>query len=347
MAGESFPIHSEFLLTDSGTIIDSHGSTVVLFGVHEFNEWWSCFESYFQAPIGRKLIYAASDDEEHHLGMNSLYTIPKWFGRAAVLERMERRWIEMGWGVHMPLESRIQSPCHDALSAGFALAHHEHKNAKRYQMEWRQLHSESIQLEYNEKLDDIPLAPTAMTPPWVPKETLPVLTTLPLDHDLEPRSFGFFMGQERAIFVPNSVFYRLYNGVLGRPFHPDQKWPKSLHVSGIDETPSSMTKALAASSSSMFKASNYIIFVQTQLDWESHINTRITSRGLGIVNIETFEMGSTPSVRMNLHSPLPGFTLGLLIAMWERAHGAPCSAEVVFREQSALISLHPRKVEYS
>ena len=347
MADEPSPLHSEFLLTDAGTIIDSHGSAVMLLGVNEFNEWWGCFESYFQAPIGRKLIYAASDDEEHHLGIHSLYTIPKWFGKASVLERMNQRWITMGWGVHLPVESRIQSPCHDALGAGFALAHHEHKSGKRYQMEWRQLNSDFIQLEYAEKLDEIPLAPEAMAPSWVPSQGHPLLKSAPLDHDFESRSFGFFMGRERAMFLPISVFYRLYNGVLGRPFQSDLKWPELLNIEGLDDSSSSLTTALAASSSSMFKGSDYTIFVQTQSDWESHINARISSRGMGTVNIEEFVGGTSPSVRMTLSSPLPGLTLGLLIAMWERAHGAPCSANVVFTDKTALISLHPRRVEYS
>ena len=347
MTDESSPLHSNFLLTNSGTIIDSHGSTVVLFGVNEFNEWWASFESYFQAPIGRKLIYAACDDEEHHLGINSMYTIPKWFGKASVLERMNQRWIEMGWGVYMPGDSRIQSPCHDALGAGFALAHHEHQNGKRYQMEWRQINTEFIQLEYTEKLDEIPLAPKAMNPSWVPKTSHSVVTTHPLEHDFESRTFGFFMGQERAVFLPVSVFYRLFHGVLGRPFQLDLKWPEALNIEGLNDTESTLTKALASSSSSMFKGSDYTIFVQTQLDWESHINTRITSRGLGSINVEEFTISASPMVRMTLHSPLPGLTLGLLIAMWERAHGVPCTTDVTFSDDYALISLHPRKVEYS
>jgi len=346
MIDEASSRHSEFLQTQSGTIIEPSGAKVILFGVNEFNEWWSSFESYYEAPIGRKLIYAASDDEEHHLGTDTSYEIPKWFGKKTVFRRMNTRWITMGWGVNAPLDARIQSPCHDLLGAGFALAHYEHQNGKRYQMEWRQLNSEFIKLDFTEKLDEIPLAPKAVMPAWVLKREHSDVTTTSLEHEIDLRSFGFFKGQERAMFLPVSVFYRLYYSVLGRPFQAGLKWSNTLHIEGLDHSSTSLVEALSESSALMFKSSDYTIFVQTQSDWEAHIKTRISSRGFGTVTVEEFVAGSSPSVRMSLNSPLPGLALGLLISMWERAHGAPCSSEVIFNTESALIYLHPRKVEY-
>lgn len=346
MVDDSSSRHAEFLHTNYGTIIDPSGRKVLLFGVNEFNEWWGCFESYFEAPIGRKLIYAASDDEEHHLGTDTNYNIPKWFGKKTVLQRMNRRWTAMGWGVYSPLDTRIQSPCHDALGAGFALAHYEHQNGKRFQMEWRQLNSEFIQLDFTEKLDEIPLAPKAARPAWVLERGHSDVTTRVLEHELDLRSFGFFMGQERAMFLPISVFYRLYHSVLGRPFQAGLKWSNTLDIEGLDDSSLSLVEALTASSSAMFTSSDYTIFVQTQSDWEDHIKTRIGSRGLGMVNVEEFVAGSSPYVRMTLHSPLPGLALGLLIGMWHRAHGTPCASEVVFNGETTSIYLHPRMVEY-
>ena len=313
MIDEASSRHSEFLQTQFGTIIEPSGAKVILFGVNEFNEWWSCFESYYEAPIGRKLIYAASDDEEHHLGTDTSYEIPKWFGKKTVFQRMNARWITMGWGVNAPLDARIQSPCHDLLGAGFALAHYEHQNGKRYQMEWRQLNSEFIKLDFTEKLDEIPLAPKAVMPAWVLEREHPGITTTNLEHELELRSFGFFMGRERAMFLPISVFYRLYYSVLGRPFQAGLKWSNTLHIEGLDHSSTSLVEALS---------------------------------GFGAITVEEFVAGSSPSVRMSLNSPLPGLALGLLISMWERAHGAPCTSEVIFNTESALIYLHPRKVEY-
>jgi hypothetical protein len=213
-------------------------------------------------------------------------------------------------------------------------------------MEWRQLNSEFIKLDFTEKLDEIPLAPKAVMPAWVLKREHPGITTTNLEHELDLRSFGFFMGRERAMFLPISVLYRLYYSVLGRPFQAGLKWSNTLHIEGLDHSSTSLVEALSESSALMFKSSDYTIFVQTQSDWEAHIKTRISARGFGAVTVEEFVAGSSPSVRMSLNSPLPGLALGLLISMWERAHGAPCTSEVIFNTESALIYLHPRKVEY-
>lgn len=335
------------LATNSGLLIDDSGSVVLLISVNEFHDWWNYLESSFESPIGRKLIYAASDDEEYFLANNPSYKIPKWFGKNKIIQSMKVRWTSMGWGIHLPGIRRIQSPCHDSLSAGLGLAHHEHVDQQRYRMEWRQVHSDLVELDFTKRMEDIPTAPTVTSPEWVVPIGLADIHTKPHEHEFEPRSFGFFWGQQRSIFLPTSILHRLFESIMGRPFNSERRPREGLHVTGISENPTMLFKTLIESSSAMFDASDYSIFIQNQDDWESHLQHNIRSRGFGDVSVEDFAMDESPTVRMTIRSPVPTFAIGLMVGMWERAHGSPCMCRVEISSDLLTVSLYPRSVDYA
>ncbi|HJM54952.1 MAG TPA: hypothetical protein QGI72_01755 [Poseidonia sp.] len=346
MKDQSLSQWLDFQVTNSGLIVDGEGVYVILISVNDFHVWWRHFESCFKSPIGRKLIYAASDDEEYFLATSQSFRFPKWFGKKKVIEAMNVRWKTMGWGVHLPQFRRIQSPCHDALSAGFGLAHHEHAEKRRYRLEWRQINSELIELDFSDKSEDIPIAPKPNPPEWVSSADGGEIFLKPLEHEFEPRTFGFFMGQERSMFIPPTALYRLFQSVKGRPFNSEQRWREGCTLTGLSEESASLFRALVTSATAMFEASEYSIFIQNQSDWESHLKHRIFSRGLGSTIIEQFSLEDAPAVRMKIFSPLPTLAVGLILGMWERAHGFPCDYEVQIGSDSVVIFFHPRKVEY-
>lgn len=346
MANELPMNQFEVRSTNTGLLVDETGTGLMLISVNEFQQWWRSLESSFQSPIGRKLIYAASDDEEYFLATNPSYKIPKWFGKKKIVQAMGLRWTSMGWGLHFPDAKRIQSPCHDSLSAGIGLAHHEHVEQQRYRMEWRQINSDLIEMDFTNRAEDIPIAPPAPSPEWASPVDLADIHTHPIEHEFEPRSFGFFWGQKRSIFLPISILHRLFDSIIGRPFNSERHHREGIQVTGVSEQSSLLFLTLVESSAAMFQASDYSIFLQNQGDWESHIQHNIISRGCGHVTVDHFSLEDGPSSCMTVHSPLPTFTVGLLVSMWERAHGSPCICDVEIISNLLKIHLRPRSVEY-
>ena len=47
-----------------GFFLDAFGAPCVLLGTVEFTDFWNAFDACFSSPMGRKLIYAATDAEE-------------------------------------------------------------------------------------------------------------------------------------------------------------------------------------------------------------------------------------------------------------------------------------------
>ena len=60
--------------------LDAFGAPCVLLGTVEFTDFWNAFDACF-SPMGRKLIYAATDAEEDILRGTQQIEFGKWFGR--------------------------------------------------------------------------------------------------------------------------------------------------------------------------------------------------------------------------------------------------------------------------
>ena len=135
-----------FEFRDDGFFFDADGSACVLVGTVEFSDFWNAFDACFSSPLGRKLIYAATDAEEAHLAKTQQAKFGKWFGRRRAEAYLSGRAACMGWGVFQ--HHRITSPAHDALTVGFLLAHREHLANERLSLEWNQLTNDQIPVSY-------------------------------------------------------------------------------------------------------------------------------------------------------------------------------------------------------
>ena len=55
----------------NGHIFDSDGNHLLLWKAMEFESWWIHFEKIIGVPMGRKLVNAATDEEEFHIMNNN------------------------------------------------------------------------------------------------------------------------------------------------------------------------------------------------------------------------------------------------------------------------------------
>ena len=133
---QKLPVHEGYIFAKDGYFSDDTGASIVLFGVREFDLFWSYLDTLFESPMGRKLIYAGTDAEELILSSTKGFQMPRFFGAKKVRERLQHRWIAMGWGLFSYQKNLITMPCHDAWSVGLALAHKEHLTQERWTMSW-------------------------------------------------------------------------------------------------------------------------------------------------------------------------------------------------------------------
>ena len=64
MGGEPNGLHQTFSFGSNGYHSDDLGHGCVLMGTVEFQHFWNALDACFESPLGRKLIYAATDAEE-------------------------------------------------------------------------------------------------------------------------------------------------------------------------------------------------------------------------------------------------------------------------------------------
>ena len=141
--------HDGFSFQRDGFFFDAHGAPCMLVGSVEFRTFWNTLDTLFETPLGRKLIYAATDGEEYLLNQHPTFGFGRLFGKKRVKNLLEERWHSMGWGKHM--DHTIASPVHDAFVVGIALAHAEHLRRERLELNWRQLSADEIQVDYENK----------------------------------------------------------------------------------------------------------------------------------------------------------------------------------------------------
>ena len=338
-------IHNGFTHATGGRILDPFGHELLLFGVQEFNDWWNQFESFFASPIGRKLIYAATDEEEYSLGKHPYIQPKKWFSKKKSYSALLQRWRAMGWGVYDLESDSILSPAHPTLTVGFALAAKEHFVQKRFRLEWDQRSSDYISIDFSEKnepMSDVHQAPLLN---WGEETTLSHGKE-ELNHEIQLRSFGFFIGQQRGLFVPSQVLNRLYFGLQGRPLRDARSVQQDMEVEGLEQSIMPLFQASVAASKFMFESSNYGLFVQQESDWNDHVELRLSQRGFGVLSEQGCSLSSTNSLEATLHSPHPGYSLGLIWGMWERAHGSPFRMKVEIGIDALIFSLYPRQMDY-
>ncbi len=331
-----------FDLRGDGCFFDPTGEQVVILGVADLQVFFDSLDRWFEAPIGRKLLFAAADAEELALQSES-FLLPKWFGKNRVFQAMRERYILMGWGVFE--DDMIKFPIHDTLAVGFSLAHREHATGSRWNVEWHQQSSEHIRLAFQPK-------PQAMHPATRPNAMAwgQCLTSNPLasQHalDIDERPYGFFVGEQRCAFLPVAFFDLLTDQLRGRRFSPTHKVEVPLTCSG-DHPNVDLFSALVGAAKEMFQNSSTPVYVRHNLDWEELLTQRFTNFGYGRVEVEQSIVEGGDQTVFSIHSSIPAFACGVLMGMWERCHGLRCEGRVEIHENKVELFIGKPAVDYS
>lgn len=330
-----------FDLRQDGCFFDPTGEQVVVIGVADLQCFFASLDQCFEAPIGRKILYAATDAEELVL-QSETFSIPRWLGKKRVLRDMNQRFLSMGWGVLEP--SAIKYPIHDALSVGFALAHHEHSTGLRWNIEWSQQTSEHIRLAFQSKPQTMHPAARPEISGWgqhVSSNATGLQTVL----DIDERPYGFFVGDQRSAFLPVVFFHILADQLRGRQQsttgHAQAELTFSGHVANAD-----LFVTFASAAKRMFQDSTTPVFVRHDLDWQELLAHRLTNFGFGSVEVEESVVGGGKATVFSVQSSIPAVVCGLLMGMWERCHGSRCKADVFIYPDKLQLSIKKPEVDY-
>lgn len=342
MSEPSSPDMDAFTFGDDGYFYDPLGQPCVLMGAVEFSKFWHHLDACFESPLGRKLIYAATDAEERVISKHPNLQFGRWFGKAKVLRRLQKRAREMGWGRFV--EDHISAPVHDGLTVGFSLAHHEHLHQQRATMEWHQISADAIRLTFAKKEDPMVPAPVPQRLPWFGSEH-PGSLTGAIELNLDVRANVFFNGEERSFFLSNHVFFHLFESLFGRPMAKESSRSFRLDLEASYEHGDVLASVIFAASSS-FLSSDRPIYVQTPSDWAGHFSARLTQRGFGTVRVEQSILENHDRSVFIVKSPVAPLAIGQLIGMWQRAHGTIGDVRVEPADDGVRVSLGLRRVEY-
>ena len=300
-----------------GFFFDEGGSPCVLVGTVEFTDFWNAFDACFSSPLGRKLIYAATDAEECHLSKTKQAQFGKWFGRRRAEAFLSGRAACMGWGFFQ--HRQIASPAHDALTVGWMLAHQEHLAQKRLALEWRQPTNEQIILTLSPNQQAMTPPPSVQPLAWLSsngEENHPSsLRSVDLDH----RGTTLFAGQAKSFFLPVSVIQRLIDGLRGRPSMVNGPLSDWEFESSIEE--SDLFKAVAHASHVAYNNTDGPVYLQAADDWRGHLSLHFSDRGFGSVEVRQSILAGDDCTEFVVHSHLPGMVAGTVVGMWCRAHG--------------------------
>ena len=342
MSNASEAAWAPFKFGADGFFLDPFGQPCVMMGVVEFSKFCLHLDALFESPLGRKLIYAATDAEERILSMHSSVQFGRWFGKSKAKNRLHQRAMEMGWGEFG--DASVSGPAHDALTVGFSLAHHEHISQQRANVEWNQLNADMIHLEFSAKNEPITPAPSPPHLPWFGSEPQG-LSSGPLDIELDRRASSFFNGDERSFFLSSHVFWNLFGSLLGRPLSGDFSARFSLEIEESIEHASTF-RAVIIAAIQAFEANERPVYVLSAGDWDGHFEDRLTKRGFGRVRVEQSILDEETSL-FSVQSPVAPVAIGLLIGMWQRAHGVVGEVKIELATDALLVRISPRRVDYS
>lgn len=249
----------------------------------------------------------------------------------------------MGWGDFG--KDHIVNPAHDGLTVGFALAHHEHLTRQRANVDWKQVSPELIRLVFEPKDDmmDSPLAPD--TTRWFGVGPSSVVSES-LELDLDIRHSMFFNGDERSFFIPIHMFYHLLQSLLGRPIADDNSSTFPITTSE-DMTHVDALRCVVQSACAAFEASERAVYLQSRADWDGHLRERFIERGLGNITVEESLLDGAKASIFTVRSPIAPFACGLLVGMWQRAHGDRPVVHIEEGDGFLRIHVAPQNVNYA
>lgn len=316
-------IQREFTCFDDGSVRDSLGNFHTVWKVSDFQRWWLAFETHAGVPLGRKLMNAATDQEEYFLNESSLFDIGWFMKKKRLTALLNQRWQNMGWGQYTVAKSMVLSNILAPVCSGFALATLETLRTHRFKVQWRQVSNVQIQLETSDDPRSISVAPPPPHFDWDSKPTdYQPQQTQGLSLDLQMNEYGWSHSGEHSFLMPIGVLQRLFEAVnmqgLQLPSELLDAWefPEDFNAShGLSLLLSSLAM------DDMVSQSERPIYIQDLSSWGQLIEAYMAPFGFGsFASIRALDEQGGVEFELRPSSLLP-LTLGFLVAFWQRGIG--------------------------
>lgn len=307
----------------NGLIIDNDGNCWYRWRSDGLDSWWRFFEEIIDAPMGRKLVNSACDEEEWLLNSGEL-DHSGFFRKKKIKLALIDRWALHGWGVPNLNPPSFDSSGLKPLFAGILQADIERINSVRYRMLWEEKSAETALLTLNETNLPVPNAKSSYGV-YQKGESLQI--------EVEK---GWRIDGLKFILLPVGLFKRLEEscaGLVAKISEDERKsWPQV----------SDGFLALALAAKELFIAGEEIFLAADEQGWMDSCESYFSPRGLASP-ISVNSIDSNGGIELLFKEiPLLSITVGYLAGAWVRCEGRPVKVELNYDDNHCHIRLQSR-----
>jgi hypothetical protein len=327
-------IRDNFQCMNDGSISDSNGNGWMVWNLVDFHRWWLAFETFSGAPLGRKLLNAAADEEEYFLLNNSFFEVG-WFRKSSRQRtKLSQRWEVMGWGSFDLTKSVVYSHLMGPLCSGFALAASENISHKRKKVQWSQTTNNQIHLDLVDVQRIFTPAPSSPTLCWDSPSNNETIGS-PLHLDLQTVQHGWTHAGERCCLLPSGLFSRFFETMVAQGIQLRPSWLESWDFDGGINSQLQVPLILSAMAvNELVSQSEQPIYIQDLDSWNQLGDAYLKPFGFG-KPVQLRSLDAQGGIEFEL-KPCPQFPLlvGYLYSFWQRGHGRRAKVHVQSKGQN-------------
>ena len=334
-------IQNRFHCVTDGSIRDSIEHAWMVWNIVDFHRWWNAFESEAGVPLGRKLMHAATDQEEYSFHHSPPIQFGWFMKNKRFVKSISERWLQLGWGEYKFDSQHVFSHLPAPICSGFALAAVEQMLTSRQKLQWRQVTNVQIHLDLDNDSRSISKSPPPPTFHWDSDFTdAPFMTGIPVQLDFQSVIHGWTHSGERTCFLPSGLFQRLFEyvnmqGLVLRPEILDA-WEFPDHFQQSSWIPMILT-SLAVEQ--VISKSELPIYIHDIESWDQLNEAYLQPFGFGTF-IRSTLLDEQGGIEFELHpSPILPFTCAYLIAFWQRGIGKKAKVKVEQKDGNWILKL--------
>ena len=311
------PTH-ESLSKSDGFIFDSEMKVYMMWKQHEFGQWWRSFESLFTHPLSRTFINSVVDDLEYHQRLSP----PKGlFKRKKFVQELTQLTHFYGSGTIDLGKNKIVNGGHSLFSVGLASYALEVFHQKRYKIRWNEPTPRVVQLSLEDNADLPP--PSSIRPfPWSNMLDVDEQNNIrPVSDQLAIKGPGHLeVDGERFMIVPASLLERFVSTCL--PHAPKVNDANKIQFPNTwSESDNSVLSVIVSSVVDIFSRSERSVYITDMKSWDAYLRAYLFDYGWGSAILTSYDLNSFETQLTLPKASLFPFSIGLIVGIWERAHG--------------------------
>ena len=323
--------------TNQGTIVFFDKHPLLLFGMNEFQSWFNHLDSFAEIPLHRKLLYAATDSYEQQ----NCFGIKKpsvFFGKRKFTSEIKTHWQAMGWGDFSPQNMTIMSSVHAELTTGFSLAIMEFLKGRRLTIEHFQEQEHVIRISAEPSGRQMTPVPVVQRFDWEFDQQPSEFENL--GFEINQRSIGWYVDDQRSFFVPVETFRHFYHSLLSVNLSSKHRRNELLNIQGIQSLQIHVFRTALLSSAITEFESNVPCFVQSEYDWKNILASASIIRGFGQVQVLDFN-AQTKSTSVMLFGFNAPYIIGKIWSKWDKAIGESSKCTIKVGKNEILVDFSP------